>query len=75
MATINRVPFPSLKLGALLGSGATGEVFSGALEGAPVAVKRLKLAASPTRAQSCRGVSARRWRCCQSTRTPASCLT
>ena len=47
MATINRVPFPSLKLGALLGSGATGEVFSGALEGAPVAVKRLKLAAIP----------------------------
>ena len=44
---MNRVPFPSLKLGALLGSGATGEVFSGALVGAPVAGKRLKLAAIP----------------------------
>jgi hypothetical protein len=47
MAGINRVPFASLHLGAPLGSGSTGDVFSGALQGAPVAVKRLKLAAIP----------------------------
>ncbi len=41
---VNRVPFSALKLGALLGSGATGEVFAGELRGAPAAVKRLKLA-------------------------------
>ena len=50
-AGINRVPFASLELGALLGSGATGEVFSGALRGAPVAVKRLKLASKDPNAR------------------------
>ena len=43
MERVRRVPFPSLKLGALLGKGATGEVFVGELQGAPVAVKRLAL--------------------------------
>ena len=38
-----RVPFATLQLGALLGSGATGEVFAGSLRGAPAAVKRLQL--------------------------------
>ena len=44
---VRRVPFPALRLGATLGSGATGDVFIGELGGAPVAVKRLKLAAIP----------------------------
>ncbi len=44
---VHRVPFPSLHLGATLGSGATGDVFAGTLGGAPVAVKRLKLTAVP----------------------------
>ena len=43
MERVRRVPFPSLKLGASLGKGATGEVFAGELQGAPVAVKRLAL--------------------------------
>ena len=44
---VRRVPFPALRLGATLGSGATGDVFIGELGGAPVAVKRLRLAAIP----------------------------
>ena len=43
MERVRRVPFASLKLGASLGKGATGEVFAGELQGAPVAVKRLAL--------------------------------
>jgi len=44
---VHRVPFFSLKLGASLGSGATGDVYAGALDGAPAAIKVLKLAAVP----------------------------
>ena len=45
---VNRVPISSLRIGgAPLGSGSTGDVFAASLRGAPVAVKRLKLAAIP----------------------------